>query len=167
MLALGGQGWDRSVLVSFYAGGDPALIAAARWLTEAGGAAVLIPAALGGGALILVLRRNWRTPLLFLATAFSGRLLVELQKDWLLRVRPDANEHLVLAQSYSFPSGHSANALMVWIGLALLSIALGCASYVLGQGSRWDWFDAPRIVGLTIGYSIDVAMPRRWVRVVR
>lgn len=120
MLVLGGQGWDRSVLVAFYAGGQPALVTAARWLTEAGGAAVLIPAALAGAVLLLVIRRDWRAPLLFLATALSGRVLVELQKDWLLRVRPDANEHLVVAQSYAFPSGHSANSLMVWVGLALL-----------------------------------------------
>src|SRR5690606_22959857 len=37
-----------------------------------------------------------------------------------------------------------------WPGLALASIALFAFTYVLTQGSRWDWFEEPRIVGLTI-----------------
>lgn len=36
-----------------------------------------------------------------------------------------------------------------WLGLTLLSVALFCSTYVLGQGSRWDWFEEPRIVWLT------------------
>jgi len=35
------------------------------------------------------------------------------------------------------------------LGLLLAAIALFCASYVLSQGSRWDWFGQPRIVWLT------------------
>lgn len=36
-----------------------------------------------------------------------------------------------------------------WLGAALLAAALGCLSFVLGQGSRWDWFEEPCIVALT------------------
>lgn len=36
-----------------------------------------------------------------------------------------------------------------WLGATLLAAALGCLSFVLGQGSRWDWFEEPRIVALT------------------
>jgi DHA2 family multidrug resistance protein len=36
-----------------------------------------------------------------------------------------------------------------WIGLGLLSTTLFCFTYVASQGSRWDWFEAPRIVWLT------------------
>jgi MFS transporter, DHA2 family, multidrug resistance protein len=36
------------------------------------------------------------------------------------------------------------------LGLLLVAIALFCASYVLSQGSRWDWFGQPRIVWLTV-----------------
>ena len=120
MLAFGGQGWDRDLLLALYAGGRPALVGGARWLTEGGGFTLLLPASLLGALAAALLRRDWRAPLLFLAMSLSGRLLVELQKDWLHRLRPDANEHLVVAQSYAFPSGHSANAMMVWVGLALL-----------------------------------------------
>ncbi len=34
-------------------------------------------------------------------------------------------------------------------GFILLSVAIFCATYVLSQGSRWDWFEAPHIAWLT------------------
>ncbi|HWA50196.1 MAG TPA: MFS transporter [Dongiaceae bacterium] len=37
-----------------------------------------------------------------------------------------------------------------WIGFSLVSVALFCFTYVLSQGSRWDWFEEPHIVWLTI-----------------
>lgn len=37
-----------------------------------------------------------------------------------------------------------------WIGLSLISIALFCLTYVLNQGSRWNWFEAPGILWLTV-----------------
>lgn len=36
-----------------------------------------------------------------------------------------------------------------WIGFSLVATTLFCFTYVLGQGSRWDWFEEPRIVWLT------------------
>jgi DHA2 family multidrug resistance protein len=35
------------------------------------------------------------------------------------------------------------------IGFCLISTALSCFTYVLNQGSRWDWFEEPRILWLT------------------
>ncbi|MCC8938992.1 MFS transporter [Bradyrhizobium sp. Arg68] len=37
-----------------------------------------------------------------------------------------------------------------WIGLSLISVALFCFTYVLNQGSRWDWFAEPGILWLTV-----------------
>ena len=37
-----------------------------------------------------------------------------------------------------------------WIGLSLVATTLFCFTYVLSQGSRWDWFEEPRIVWLTL-----------------
>jgi DHA2 family multidrug resistance protein len=37
-----------------------------------------------------------------------------------------------------------------WLGFSLLSAALFCFTYVLSQGSRWDWFEEPRILVLTV-----------------
>ncbi|POR52621.1 MFS transporter [Bosea psychrotolerans] len=37
-----------------------------------------------------------------------------------------------------------------WIGFSLISVAFFCLSYVFTQGSRWDWFEEPRILWLTV-----------------
>lgn len=37
-----------------------------------------------------------------------------------------------------------------WIGFSLISAALFCFTYVLSQGSRWDWLEEPRILWLTL-----------------
>ncbi|MGX1789685.1 DHA2 family efflux MFS transporter permease subunit [Bosea sp. NPDC055332] len=37
-----------------------------------------------------------------------------------------------------------------WLGVALLSLTVFCLTYVLTQGSRWDWFEEPRILWLTL-----------------
>ena len=36
------------------------------------------------------------------------------------------------------------------IGFSLISVTLCCFTYVLSQGSRWDWFEEPRILWLTV-----------------
>ena len=120
MLLLGAGAGDRAILDALYAGSRPALSAFARTATRLGGFNELLPvilaAALGGA----VLRRDWRAPACFVAMALAGRLFVELQKGWTMRLRPDALEQLAPIQSYAFPSGHSANAVMVWLGAAWL-----------------------------------------------
>ncbi|WP_081161051.1 DHA2 family efflux MFS transporter permease subunit [Ensifer aridi] len=37
-----------------------------------------------------------------------------------------------------------------WIGFSLISITLFCFTYVFSQGSRWDWFEEPHILWLTV-----------------
>lgn len=37
-----------------------------------------------------------------------------------------------------------------WIGFSLISVTLFCFTYVFTQGSRWDWFEEPRIQWLTV-----------------
>ncbi|MBO0144587.1 DHA2 family efflux MFS transporter permease subunit [Agrobacterium sp. Ap1] len=36
-----------------------------------------------------------------------------------------------------------------WAGVSLISISFFCLTYVLSQGSRWDWFEQTHIVWLT------------------
>lgn len=129
-LRLGGAELDREILRFFYSGGDPVLSAAARWLTELGAFYTL--AALSLVAIILLLRRGLRrqAALLF-ALVTTGPLFVELQKGWIERLRPQDQDHLVATQSYAFPSGHSANTLLIWLSLALL-LAPGRKSAMAG-----------------------------------
>jgi MFS transporter, DHA2 family, multidrug resistance protein len=37
-----------------------------------------------------------------------------------------------------------------WIGFPLVATTLFCFTYVFSQGSRWDWFEEPRILWLTV-----------------
>ncbi|MHC8382378.1 MFS transporter [Pseudomonas sp. LB3P14] len=37
-----------------------------------------------------------------------------------------------------------------WIGFSLICATLFCFTYVLSQGSRWDWFEEPRILWLSV-----------------
>lgn len=37
-----------------------------------------------------------------------------------------------------------------WLGVTLLSLTFFCVTYVLTQGSRWDWFEEPHILWLTL-----------------
>lgn len=126
MLLFGGTEFDRGLLMLLYAGERPDLALYARWVTELGGAWVLIPVT-AAGALWLGLRRRWGALVLLLVLTGTGRLIVELTKDWAARVRPDAHEHLVPVQSLAFPSGHAANATTVWLALAFLVVPAGRA----------------------------------------
>jgi len=119
MLLFGAMEFDRGLLLFFYAGESADFVAVARWLTELGGGGVLL-AATGFGAGMLLYRRDWRGALLLAAITLSGRLLVELQKGWSARLRPDPQGHLVPVETFAFPSGHAANATLVWLCLALL-----------------------------------------------
>ena len=119
MLLFGAMEFDRGLLFYFYSGERPDVAAAARWATELGGGPVLL-AVTGFGLGFLLVRRDWRGAIQLTGITLTGRLLVELQKDWSARVRPDAIGHLVPVDSLAFPSGHAANATMVWLCLALL-----------------------------------------------
>lgn len=37
-----------------------------------------------------------------------------------------------------------------WLGFSLISVAFFCLTYVLTQGSRWDWLEEPRIPWLAL-----------------
>ncbi|HET9426969.1 MAG TPA: phosphatase PAP2 family protein [Allosphingosinicella sp.] len=119
MLLFGGMELDRALLLLAYAGDHDKVGTVARWLTELGGYPVLLAVTAAGSAILLI-RREWRSAILLLGITLGGRALVHWQKIWTGRVRPEDQVHLVQVQSLSFPSGHAANATMVWLCLALL-----------------------------------------------
>lgn len=136
MLLFGAMEFDRGLLVYFYAGDSPRLAEAASWVTALGAGAVLL-ALTGFGAGLLLARRDWRGALLLAGITLSGRVLVELQKEWTARIRPDAQGHLVPVDSLAYPSGHAANAAMVWLCLALLLPRTGRGRGLAVWGAAW------------------------------
>ncbi|MBC2779151.1 DHA2 family efflux MFS transporter permease subunit [Parasphingopyxis marina] len=52
-----------------------------------------------------------------------------------------------------------------WIGFSLIAVTFSCFTYVLSQGNRWDWFEAPRIAWLTaLGMTTLLAFLGRQVK---
>ncbi|MFN3387730.1 MAG: phosphatase PAP2 family protein [Allosphingosinicella sp.] len=119
MLAGGGPGSAADLRLLQAAQIDP-LETAAWWLTWLGGFQLLVPATLAAAAWA-AWRRRQRDALLILAIGFGARLLVELQKLGFDRMRPDPAGHGIAVHSMAFPSGHAANAMAVWLGIALLA----------------------------------------------
>jgi membrane-associated phospholipid phosphatase len=144
MLWLGTGVVDHAALDALYAGGDSLWTTFARIVTRLGDPdLLLIVSALA--ALLLIVRRHMRPALLFLGISLSGRGLVDLQKWWIARPRPDAHVHLVGTRTDSFPSGHASSSVMVWMTLALL----------IPQESRWrrPALVAAALVAFLVGLS--------------
>ena len=119
MLWFEGGALDHQVLAALYAGGDSVRTTFALIVTRFGDPDLLLLVT-GALALLMIARRDFRPAVLFLAISLSGRLVLNLQKAWIARPRPDAHLHLIGTRTDSFPSGHAACSVMVWLTLALL-----------------------------------------------
>jgi DHA2 family multidrug resistance protein len=87
-----------------------------------------------------------------IAPALQGWLLDSKSWTWIFfSVVPPALAAvgLMLLADDPAPAG-TARRPFDWIGFPLISAMLFCFTYVLSQGSRWDWFEEPRIVWLTL-----------------
>ena len=120
MLLLGAGDVDREILLALYARDEPLLALVALGFTFFGDWWTAVAVALLGSAWLLYRGRRPEA-LLLLVTTFTGRALVILEKAYFSRIRPEEHMHLVDVSSMSFPSGHSANSMMVHLSLALLA----------------------------------------------
>ncbi len=112
------SGWDEELRRTLYADRNRVLGRNAAFFTLLGDG-VILSALTVAAAIYLFYHRKIRAGLLLLIV-FGGRLLVELQKIIVNRDRPGADEHLEAVYSMSFPSGHSANAMITYMAIALL-----------------------------------------------
>jgi undecaprenyl-diphosphatase len=121
MLLLGAGAADKAVLLGLYAGDRPWLALAALGFTYLGNwPTVVVATVLGAGWLLY--RGKRRAALLLLVASFTGRGLVILEKAYFARLRPEENLRLAEVHYQSFPSGHAANSMIVYLGLALLAV---------------------------------------------
>jgi len=144
MLAWGAGPLDRQIYEALYAGDRPVLLAVARFFTALGQPTLLI----GAGVVVaawLFYRGHRHLPWVLIAIVAIGRALSELQKYWIARVRPDAEPHLVVVKTMSFPSGHATSSMVFYLALAL----------VLTAGTRWQRSSAAAaiLLSLLIGTS--------------
>lgn len=143
MLLWGAGEADRQLLFALYSPDQPWVALAAMGFTFLGNWSTLVPVAIAGAGLLLW-KRRWREAVLLLFVTSAGRGLVLLQKAWLGRVRPDEEMRMVEIHGLSFPSGHAANSMMVYLSLALL---------LAPQGQRRAWAAAAIAVSLLVGIS--------------
>lgn len=128
MLTLGAGPLDDAVLIGLYQGDRPAIAAVARFFTFFGDWWVVLAISVAA-ALWLFYRHSWRRGVAVFAVTLVGRLLVTGQKYGIERLRPDQQAHLVQVSTPSFPSGHAAGSVILYLTLAL----------VLTSGTRWKW----------------------------
>jgi undecaprenyl-diphosphatase len=143
MALLGAGGLDRALLDSAYADDHPAFESGAVLLTQLGNGWTLTAVTLAG-VWVLVRQKRRRSAIALAAGTAVGRLLVELQKIEVARVRPDANPPLVVVHTLSFPSAHSANSMLVYLSLALL---------IAPPARRARWAAAAGLLSIAIGTS--------------
>lgn len=144
MFMLGTGDVDLAILSALYSGDRPVLADSARLITLLGGWYFVTPVAAVAG-LLVALRGKPRLGLILFVGTLIGRMLVELQKYQLGRLRPDQHPHLVNVYNLSFPSGHSANAMMVYLAMAML--------LATDERKRVRWTVAALVVTLLVGLS--------------
>lgn len=129
------------------------VLEAVRDLTALGGVTLRVLFSIAALAALLFLRMR-REAVLLVATLVSG-LLVELGIKLLVgRPRPQIVPHLTEAGGMSFPSGHSFNA-----ALGFIAVALAFATFSARRSVRWT------IVGAAMAISLLVAWSRVWLGV--
>ena len=105
-----------------------ALTEAARVVTWAGSAFLLVPLALI--ACVMLVRAGLRREALGVAVSLAGAMLIsDLVKLLVSRPRPPV-EHLQAVSGSSFPSGHATQASAFWFSLVLASRAAGAPPMV-------------------------------------
>lgn len=129
------------------------LLEAVRDLTALGG--VFLRNLIALGAIVsLVFLRLRREAVLLAATIAGGWIVNTLVKLAVGRPRPLIVPHLTDAGGQSFPSGHSFNAAVVYIAIALAFAAMSPKRSV-----RWT------LVSVAIVLSMGVAVSRVWLGV--
>lgn len=127
--------------------GSAGLLEGVRDVTALGGVLLRNLFALGAVAALLFLRLR-REAVLFALTVASGWAVNSGLKALVGRARPEIVPHLTEAGGNSFPSGHSFNAAVVYIAMALAFAAISRRESV-----RWTVIAAAMAISLAIAWS--------------
>jgi undecaprenyl-diphosphatase len=144
---------DRPVLMWLAAHRSPALTRVQVGFADLGGDWVLAVVLAVVAVLVGIRLRSWRPVLLVAIGAGGIQLLVYVVKALVGRSRPDPTQRLVDTRGFSFPSGHSASAVVfvgvlawlvymvtarswvrvtAWVAAAVLTLAVGVSRAYLG-----------------------------------
>jgi undecaprenyl-diphosphatase len=143
MLLLGTGNVDRDILNEVYGGHWPALADAARLITMLGDGRVVALVTVLGGFVLILRKQHWPAVVLVVGPLL-GKSITELQKYEFNRMRPAEDPHLVVVHSLSFPSGHSANAMMTYVALAL---------FLAPPERQQIWLGVAALIAVLVGLS--------------
>lgn len=134
MLLFGDTQVDRSLVVLLRAGDASPLIGPASFLVDLSNPVVLF-AASGVGAGILLIRSTWPRALLLLGMVVSGMLIGDYLGHVTAGARPALDAQVGPPAPTPFPHPGAASATIVWIGLAYLLAKASMARGVLLAGA--------------------------------
>jgi membrane-associated phospholipid phosphatase len=99
------------------------------------------------GVLVLAALRQWRGAIALALSVLATQVVVAIVKVLVTRPRPEADVALADHSGYSFPSGHSASAVALYVTLALVAASL--------WHTRWRTaaYVAAGLVALAVGLS--------------
>ncbi|NUT01317.1 MAG: phosphatase PAP2 family protein [Sphingomonas sp.] len=143
MLLLGTGSLDHVILRELYGGHRPALADAARLVTMLGDGRVVALFTVIGALVLLRRKQHWAAAVLVVGPLI-GKAITELQKYEFNRMRPAENPHLVVIHNLSFPSGHSANAMMTYVALVL---------FLVDEKDRRWWLVGAAALAMLVGVS--------------
>jgi undecaprenyl-diphosphatase len=145
-MLLGHGGYaDRFLLMHLHASGNSPIVPVARAVAPLGSWAGL-EVALCAAALLLLLRhrRPWLA-ILLVTVSYAGHLLFDYQQLHLAQPRPDPTLWLAHVETASFPSGHAAQSMLVYLTIALM---------LTRAASEYRWLIALALsVSLLLGLS--------------
>jgi undecaprenyl-diphosphatase len=115
--------FDGAVTRWFVSRREPWLTSGMRTITALGSTRVLVPVIVIAGLALSRRGRSW-LPLLTLAVAQAGSIvLYDTVKLLVHRPRPSVGPLVATASGYAFPSGHAAQAMAVYVTLAVILTA--------------------------------------------
>ncbi len=123
----GGFPWDVTILLAVHSISKVQLNVFAATLTRLGSFWTVFPI-VTAIALILLLKRKWRSLTYLLTTVIGSTIINRTAKEIMHRVRPQLWESPTPEFDYAFPSGH-----------AMTSMTLVAALAILTWGSVWCW----------------------------
>jgi len=99
-------------------------------------------------AILLAVRREWRSLTIWTIAIVGGAVLDEVLKMAFRRVRPAVSSEFITSHSWSFPSGHAMNSLVTYAMLAYL-----CRTYVADAKARFAITVGAVLLIVAIGFS--------------
>ena len=115
-------------------------------------------------AIVLAVRREWRSFTIWTVAIVGGVVLDEVLKLAVRRARPDVSSEFISSHSWSFPSGHAMNSLVTYAMLAYLlrdyvtsarariAIAIGAAILIVAIGFSRLYLGVHYLSDVTAGY---------------